>query len=108
MRNFLVFAVLGFGQMAIQGKQVVRLPANHSAIESEWGGKLVELVNAPANVYLPANPPRFDSEGVGWRVEVKNLGPAVVMIMGKNGFHVPDGPGQTIRISADGTRYLLK
>jgi hypothetical protein len=38
---------------ALQDKPVVHLPPHRSAIQIDFGGKLLELINAPETVFLP-------------------------------------------------------
>lgn len=108
MRLLLVSAAVFLGQMAMQDRPVVRLPPNRASIMAEWGGKLVELINAPSSVFLPSAPPRVDSQGTPWSVEVKNLGPAVVTVASKGGFKMAISVGQTVDILSDGMSYSSK
>lgn len=96
------------GQMiSMQAKPVVHLPPNRNVITADFGGKLLELVNAPATVYLPSIPPRGDSMNHPWSVDVENLGPDLVTIVGKRQFDVSVKVGQTVHINSTGSGYSL-
>ena len=63
MRNILVVVAFFIGQIAMQDTPVVRLTSNRAAIQAQWGGMRVELINAPSSVFLPLPPPATDSLG---------------------------------------------
>jgi hypothetical protein len=69
-------------------------------------GQMNTLHDRPV-VYLPAVPPKFDLQGNPWSVDVKNLGPTVVTIIGKAQFSEPVNPGQTLHIHSNGAIYSL-
>jgi hypothetical protein len=108
MKPFLIYLALLVGQMnTLQGKPVVHLRPHRSMIEVEFGGMLLELMNGPSTVSLPVVPPKLDAQGNPWSVDVKNLGPVVVTIIGKAQFSQPVNPGQTLHIHSNGSIYIL-
>lgn len=109
MSDFLIcLSLLLFQRISLHQKTVRHMPPNDSTIDAKWGGDVLELMNAPPEIFLPQSVPRTDSEGDPWTVDVKNLGPSQVMISGKAEFHVQVVVGQTIHIASDGMRYILK
>ena len=60
---------------------VVHLGPHSDAVQIGFGGKLLELINAPAIVRLPKTPPKLDDEGNPWAVRIKNLGPTVSRLL---------------------------
>jgi hypothetical protein len=63
---------------------------------------MVELMNAPTQVQLP--PLRLlDSHGRPWAIEVRNLGPGTVTIVGKAQFHVEVPVHHSVTIKATAT-----
>ena len=105
-------AVLGLlvvlGQRnTLQSRPVVRLSPNRAAVDASLDGKLLELVNAPLVVSLPA-PPRPAAPGTPWSLDVKNLGPAAVTLSAKSGFTVVLSVGETAHIVSDGATYSRK
>ena len=88
-------------------RPVVHLSSNLTRIGLELGGKFVELDNSPPQIYLPA-PPKKDSLGGPWAVDIKNLGPRPVKISGGNRFIVEIQVGQTEHIYSNGTTYSIK
>jgi hypothetical protein len=109
MKILLICFAVFVGQMGtLQDKQVVHLQPNRDFIGLEYGGDLLEVMNAPAVITLPAIPPKLDSKGNPWSVEVKNLGPRAVSVVGKNQFSVPVSVGRTVQILSNGAAYSLK
>jgi len=109
MKSLLICIAMIFGQVnSLQDKPIVRLPPNIRVIDPAYGGKLVELINAPAEVSLPANPPKVDALGRPWLVDIKNLGPSAVNITWKTEINVPITPGQTAHIRTNGKAYALQ
>jgi hypothetical protein len=53
-------------------------------------------------------PPKTDSTGKPWIVDVKNMGPGVVTVQGKGQFSVKINIGQTVHIFSNGAAYSLK
>lgn len=106
----LLFALIFIAGHAItmQEKPVVHLKPHSNAIDPASRGSLVELSNAPATVYLPTPVPPLDADGIPWSVDVKNLGPASVTIVGKQNFNTTVTVNQTIHILANGQGYRLK
>jgi hypothetical protein len=104
MKIFLIYLALFVGQYnTLQDKPVVRLHPDQDFIPLEFGGDLVELKGAPPQIELP--PLRLvDSHGHPWAIEVRNLGPGTVTIIGKAQFHVqvPVGNSVGIRATKDG------
>ena len=100
---------LMIGQMnTLQSKQVVHLQPHSGAIRAEFGGKRLELLDAPATVFLPMEPPKLDSEGVPWTVDIKNMGPRMVTVVGGSRFSSRIIVGQTVHVFSNGTSYSLK
>jgi hypothetical protein len=109
MKSLLVCLAILFGQVnSLQDKPVVHLPPNSRAIDFAFGGKLLELINAPAQVSLPGNVPKTDAIGRPWVIDIKNLGPSAVTVVWKTDFNVPVTPGQTVHIRANGKTYSLQ
>jgi hypothetical protein len=108
MKTLLISLALFTGQMnTLQDRPVIHLRPHNSSVEDGFGGMLLELINGPATVFLPAVPPKLDSQGNPWSVDVKNLGPRVVTIIGKSQFSEPVNPGQTLHIHSNGAIYSL-
>jgi hypothetical protein len=106
MRILIIYLALFAGQMnTLQDKHVVRLHPNQDSIPIEFGGDLVEFINAPPVVQLPKLPPRLDSQGSPWSVEVKNLGPGAVKVVGNAQFSMQVNVGRTVLIKSTGTGY---
>ena len=109
MKTLLLGSVLLIGQLVtLQNKPLVHLRPNGSQIEASFGGKTLELIDAPAVVLLPKHPPERDALGQPWLVEVKNLGPRAVTIQGERAFSVQVGVGGTTQILSNGVAYSLK
>jgi hypothetical protein len=109
MKALPIFLALFAGQMnTLQEKPVVHLYPNHNYIEAAFGGKLVELINAPKLIYLPPSPPKQDSQGGPWIVDAKNMGPGTVTVVDKTQFSVQISVGQTVHIYSNGSAYSLK
>jgi hypothetical protein len=109
MKVFLIYLALIAGQMnTLQDKPVVHLRPHQDLIPTEFGGDLVELVNAPAVIQLPKSAPITDSQGSPWSIDVKNLGPGTVEVVGKDEFSVHVNVGQMVHIYSNGTTYSLK
>ena len=109
MKALFPYLVLFAGQtISHKELKVVHLQPQHSFITGNFGGKLLELINAPAVVYLPESIPKLDSEGRPWQVEIKNAGPGPVAITGKSGFKVMVEVGRTIHIAWNGSTYSLQ
>lgn len=104
----LTIALLASQMNTFQEKPVVHLRANQNAIEQGFGGKLLELIHAPSVIRLPDIPPRLDGEAKPWVVDIKNLGPEPVTVVGKGTFSANINVGQTIHIHSNGTAYSLK
>jgi hypothetical protein len=92
----------------LQQAPVVHLNPHHPVIEVAFGGKLLEVTNAPAVIPLPDIPPKSSPQGTQWSVDVKNLGPRVIAIEGKPNFLVRIPVGQTIHIYSNGGSYSMK
>jgi hypothetical protein len=83
-------------------KDVVRLPAGKAAISQEYDGKLVELVNAPADVFLPLLRPPI----AHWSGNIKNLGPHDVTIRYGTQLAVLLHPNESATIASRGSSYV--
>jgi hypothetical protein len=109
MKTLLVCIAVMIGQMStLQTKQVAHLPPNRDTIQTESGGKLLELDNAPAIVHLPATPPKLDPQGQPWSIDIENLGPGVTTVLGQGQFTVRIRVAQTVHVVWNGTSYSLK
>lgn len=113
MKTLLICMALYASQMIIlQSKQVIHLKPHRVDIDSSFGGKLLELINAPPLLDLPKLPPKQDSEGNPWLLEVKNLGPGVVTVGTMVGmtpqFSISVNVNQTVHIYSSGKAYYRK
>ena len=109
MKSLLICLAVIFGQInPLQDKPVVHLPPNGRTLSPAYGGKLLELINSPAELSLPVNVPKVDSTGQPWLVDIKNLGPSAVTVVWKSEFNAPISPGQTVHIYANGKTYSLR
>jgi hypothetical protein len=109
MKPFLVCVALILSQTnALQERQVVHLQPHSGAIRPDFGGKLLELLNAPAVIYLPMAPPKLDAQGNPWSVDIRNLGSAAVTVVGASQFSSRIIVGQTIHVISNGRSYSLK
>jgi len=108
VKSLFVFLALFAGQMmTLQDEPVVRLQPHRDSIEAGFGGKMLQLSNAPAIVHLPISPPKLDDHGNPWKVDVKNFGPGSVTVVDKSGFNAQVSAGQTVHIYWNGTVYSL-
>jgi len=108
MKIVLISIAFIFGQMnALQEKPVVHLLPHSGAIQADFGGKRLELQHAPTIIYLPMTPPRVDSQGNPWSVDINNLGPGAVTVVGTNQFSSRIAISQSIQIFSNGTSYSL-
>jgi hypothetical protein len=109
MKITLILLALLVGQTnKLQQRPVVHLQPHRTSIDIGFGGHLLELINAPGLVNLPAVPPKLDFQGGAWSVDVKNMGPGTVTVAGKAQFSVKVTVGQTVHIYSDGAGYSLK
>ena len=109
MKPLLVCVALILSQTnTVQERQVVHLQPHSGAIRTDFGGKLLELFNAPAVVYLPMAPPKLDAQGNPWSVDIRNLGPGAVTVVGASQFSSRVIVDQTIHVVSNGRSYFLK
>jgi hypothetical protein len=109
MKTLLLCIAAIIGQMnALQTKQVAHLAPHSDTIQTYFGGKLLELDNAPAIVHLPTTPPKFDSQGQPWFIDIENLGPGVTTVLGQGQFTVRIRVAQAVHVIWNGTSYSLK
>ena len=109
MKALLICVAVVIGQMnTLQDKQVVHLQPHSGAIRADFGGKLLELLDAPAIIYLPMAPPKLDSQGNAWSVDIRNLGPGAVTVVGTSQFSSRIIVGQTVHVFSNGRSYSLK
>jgi hypothetical protein len=107
MKALLLAALVFIGQMnSLQERPVVHLAPHRNSISVDFGGKLLDLINSPATISLPKDPPRLDSKGERWSIDIRNFGPADVTVVGKPPFKIPVGVGETVHIAWDGTAYV--
>jgi hypothetical protein len=105
MKTFLIYLAFFVGQYnTLQDKPVVRLLPHQDVIPQEYGGDMVELMNSAMQVQLP--PLRLlDSHGRPWAIEVRNLGPNTVTIVGGAQFHVEVPVHHTVSLRATVAGY---
>jgi len=97
------------GQLiTMQAKEVVHLSPHSDAIDYKFGGKLVELINAPPVVYLSPVAPKPSAEGTLWTVDIKNLGPAPVTVTGLKAYTRILQVGETVHVVSNGTSYSIR
>jgi hypothetical protein len=109
MKILLVSLAFIVAQMStLQEKPVVHLEPHSDAVRIGFGGKLLELINAPAIIRLPKIPPKPDDEGKPWTVRIKNLGPNGVTVADTGHFKLRINIGQTVQIDSNGAEYLQK
>jgi hypothetical protein len=109
MKVLLIGLGLIIGQMTtLQERPVVHLQSHSGAIRADFGGKRLELVDAPAIIYLPMAPPRLDFQGDPWSVDIRNLGPRVVTVVGTSQFSARIILNQTLHVFWNGTSYSTK
>ncbi len=109
MKSLVICLAILLGQAnSLQSKPIIHLPAHTSAIDVADGGKLLELINAPAQLSLPANVPKVDAERRPWLIDIKNLGPSATTIVWRSEFKVQITPGQTVHIHSNGNAYSLQ
>ena len=110
MRAFLATLILLAGQVnSFRPEPVVHLQPHRNSIDLAFAGSLLELINAPATVFLPTLPPKADNNSIPWAVDVKNLGPSPVTVSAERvHFETSVAVGQTIHIVSNGTNYSLK
>jgi len=108
MKVLIISIAFVIGQMnTLQDKPVVHLLPNSGAIQVDFGGKQLELQHPPTFIYLPMMPPQLDSQGNPWSVDIKNLGPGAVTVVGKDQFSARIAVSQTIHVFSNGTSYSL-
>lgn len=108
MHSYLLFLALFAGQMnPLQDQHVVHLRPHQDNIPVEFGGRLLELMNAPMVIQLPQLPPKPDLHGFPWSIDIKNLGPARVTVAGNALFGVQIRVGQTVHIKSTSRGYSL-
>ena len=109
MKILLISLAFVVAQMnTLQEKPVVHLEPHSGAIQANFGGKLLELLHAPTIIYLPMTPPKLDSQGNPWSVDIKNLGPSAVNVVGTNQFELRVIVGHTAHVFSNGMFYSFK
>lgn len=109
MNVLILWAAMMVGQLnTMQSRTVVYLTPHRDLITIDFGGKLLNLINAPSTIYLPVNPPKLDSQGEPWSIDIKNLGPTTVTVVGKPYFSIAVSIGETIHVAWNGARYATK
>jgi hypothetical protein len=108
MKTAVIFLALLAGQMyTLQDRPVVHLRPDQSSIPNDLGGDMVELTNAPHVIQLPKQPPTVDARGKPWSVDVKNMGPTSVTVVGRAQFSVLVPVGHVVRIQSTATGYSV-
>jgi hypothetical protein len=105
MRTVLFMLAILYGQLA-GAREIVHLPSGKSVILSTYGGKLVELTNASAEVYLPSKIQNAGQQG--WDVEIRNLGPHSVTITNGVQFSTIVHPGETATVALRGSSSYVR
>ena len=86
---------------------MVRLHPHQDNIPVEFDGDLVVPANGAAVLHLPSILPVLDSQRKPSEVEVKNLGPGVVTIVGKAQFTAQVNVDRTLQIQSNGVIYSI-
>ena len=108
MKIFLIYLAFFAGQMnTLQDKPVVRLRPLQDNIPVEFGGDKVVLSNGPTVLHLPSAPPTLDAQRKPWAVDVKNLGPGTVTIVGIAQFSIQVKVDRTVHILSNGVMYSI-
>jgi hypothetical protein len=104
-----MYLALLIGQAnSLQDKPMVHLRPHQDVIELNFGGKLLEVINGPTMINLPLTIPKPDAQGIPWSIDIKNMGPSIVTVIGKTPFNLPIDVGRTVHIYSNGTAYALK
>jgi hypothetical protein len=90
----------------LQSKQIVHLPPHGMTIRYSFGGKMLVLLDAPAAISLPPDLPKQDAQGIPWSVDIKNLGPRAVTVIGNPKFSLLVHVNETVHISSNGEMYF--
>jgi hypothetical protein len=99
---------LFIGQLpTLQDKPIVHLRPHQDFIPAEFGGDLVEFTNPPPVIQLPQLPPVKDPHGRPWQIELRNMGPGTVTIMGKAQFSLQIPVGKTVTIKSNDGNYVF-
>ena len=102
LMTVLIFCLLLFIGQVNTSKEVVRLGPGKASISQDYGGKLVELINAPAEVSLPS----LRRSSTSWSVDVKNLGPHDVTIRNGDQLTVLLHPSESATFASRGSAYV--
>jgi hypothetical protein len=102
----LIFCLLLFIGQLNTPKETVRLPPGKASISQAYAGKLVELIDAPAEVSLPSPRPSATQPAAKWSVDIKNLGPHDVLIRNGTQFTVLLHPNESATIASRGSGYV--
>jgi hypothetical protein len=106
MKTLILYLALFADQTnLVRHEQIVHLRLHSNFIQAEFGGKRLELLDAPATLYLLALPPKVDSQGSPWSIEVVNLGPGAVTVVDRARFSIQIRVGETVQILSNGTGY---
>ena len=103
MKALLVCIAVIIGQMnTLQDRQIVHLQLHSGAIRTDFGGKLLELLNAPTIIYLPMAPPKLDSQGIHGPSTSEIWDPGAVTVVGTSEYSSRIIVGQTLHIFSNG------
>jgi hypothetical protein len=95
------------GQMnTLQDKQVVHLQPHSGAIRLTLVGSCLNSSMRQTIIYLPMAPPKLDSQGNPWSVDIRNLGPGAVTVVGTSQFSSRIIVGQTVHVFSNGRASL--
>jgi hypothetical protein len=106
MASSVLYLLLFIGQVNAS-KDVVRLSPSQATIPQDYGGKLVELLNAPAEVFLPSLRKSVELTSQ-WSVDIKNLGPHNVSIRNGNQLIVLLHPNESATIASRGSSSYVR
>jgi hypothetical protein len=106
--SLLCIALLVGQTISLQDRQVVHLPPHRAGINQEFNGKRLELINAPAVIYLPKNLPENNAAGVSWSIDIRNFGPRAVDVVDQRHFSDTIRVGETVHILWSGTSYIAR
>ena len=102
------FASVIAQMQTLRARPVVRLPASQVVLGANVGGMSLELLNASPILNLPSRPPKLDAQGRPWAIDVNNLGPRLVTVVGPAQFSVAVHVKGLVHIYSNGSRYGLR
>lgn len=91
----------------LQDKPVIHLRPHQDSIPASFGGNVVMIANGPSVVRLPGSPPLLDTHRKPWVIDVRNLGPGAVTVVGNAQFNVKVELNHTVEIQSSGNTYSI-